>query len=62
MTSISILILSILGRQYCRKHGHPVYGFNINIGMIPVFYFFAFRKKHLDKSLDSVTRRQFEYQ
>jgi len=54
---MTIFILSILGRHYCRKHGHAVYGFNINIAMIPVFYFFAFRKKHLDKSLDAVTRR-----
>jgi len=54
---LTIFVLSVLGRHYCRKLGHPVYGFNINIAMIPVFYFFAFRKKHLDKSLDSVTRR-----
>lgn len=54
---MTIFVLSLLGRQYCRKHGHAVYGFNVNIAMIPVFYFFAFRKKHLDKTLDSVTRR-----
>jgi hypothetical protein len=55
--SLTVLLLSIIGRHQCRKHGHPVYGFNLNIAMIPVFYFFAFKKKHLEKSLDSVSRR-----
>jgi hypothetical protein len=57
VTSGVLLGLSILGRQLARKYHQPCGIFSINIILIPVFYFMAFRFKHLNINFSSAKRR-----
>ena len=49
ITSGLILAGSIFGRHFARKNGQPCGLFTINIALVPLLYFAAFKIKHVDQ-------------
>merc|ERR1711976_752923 len=46
--SAIVLAMSLYGRHFCRKNGMPCGLFTINIVLLPVYYYAAFKYKHVD--------------
>lgn len=52
-----MLVISVAGRQFCRKNHQPCGLFTLNIILIPVFYFMAFKYKHVDQRFSNYRPR-----
>ncbi len=48
---------SIIGRQWARKNQQPCFLWTLNIISVPLYYFLAFKWKHVNSPLDSYRPR-----
>jgi hypothetical protein len=55
--SAVIFALSLYGRHFARKNLQPCGLFTMNIVAVPIFYFMAFKYKHVDQIMTSYRPR-----
>jgi hypothetical protein len=57
IASAVVLAGSLYGRHFARKNGQPCGLFTINIALVPLFYFAAFKLKHVDQNFSNFKAR-----